>query len=414
MAVDIRTPLADSDLTNWTRALNAGFLRPPEAPQEEVELRRAQVDLDRMQGAFDQGRCVATFRSFTQRLTAVGGAEVPADAISNVTVSPTHRRRGLLSRMMDHDLRAAKERGEAVASLIAAEYPIYGRYGFGPATWVTEWQVDVARAGLDPRHTGPCDGGRVDFADADEIRQLGPALHERLRRRVPGFIDRPDLWWRINTGLRTFPHQPWTEPFHVLHRSPEGSVDGLLAYTADDRWVGKRPHDTATVLGLLAATPAAERALWHFLLSVDWVTQVKTGRRAPDDLLPLLLGDPRAAQVTAHADFLWLRPLDVPRLLETRTYPVKGALVLEFRDRAGLAGGRYLLDAGPDGATCAATSRSADLTTDIGELGTLWLGDESAVRLTALGRVTEERPGAAALADRLLRTARRPWCPDFF
>ncbi len=75
---------------------------------------------------------------------------MPADAVTNVTVSPTHRRRGLLTRMMAQDLAGAKERGDVVATLIAAEYPIYGRYGFGPATWATEWTIDVPRAGLDP------------------------------------------------------------------------------------------------------------------------------------------------------------------------------------------------------------------------------------------------------------------------
>ncbi|MFD8385751.1 GNAT family N-acetyltransferase [Streptomyces sp. NPDC059679] len=415
MAPEIRK-VDDSDLTDWSLALNTGFLRPPEAGKEEIDIRRAQIgaELDRVQGAFDRGRCVGTFRSFAQRLTAVGGAEVAADAITNVSVSPTHRRQGLLSRMMDRDLRAAKERGELVASLIAAEYPIYGRYGFGPATWATLWRVDVARAGLDARYSGPACGGRVDFADGAEVRELGPALHDRLRARQHGAIDRRELWWRMNTGLLTYPFHQWTEPFYVVYRSPDGSVDGLLAYISDDKWEGKRPHDTAKVLGMLAVTPAAERALWHFLFSVDWVTHVTTGYRPPDDALPLLLGDPRAAQVMTYADFLWLRPLDVPRLLEARTYPVAGSLVLELSDRAGLAGGRYLLDAGPDGAGCAPTTRSADLTMDIAELGTLWLGDESAVRLAALGRITEEREGAAALADLLLRTPRRPWCPDIF
>jgi hypothetical protein len=51
---------------------------------------------------------------------------------------------------------------------------------------------------------------------------------------------------------------------------------------------------------------------------------------------------------------------------------------------------------------------------DVGELAALWLGDESAVRLAALGRVREERAGAARMADALLRTSRRPWCPDMF
>ncbi|MFI0780843.1 GNAT family N-acetyltransferase [Streptomyces sp. NPDC021212] len=415
MAARIRTSLDASDLPNYLRALHTGFLQSPDVSKEELEVRGANIVLDRTQGAFEGDRCVATFRSFAQRLTAVGGADVAADAISNVTVSPTHRRRGLLSRMMAHDLRAAKERGEAVASLIAAEYPIYGRYGFGPATWVTEWSVDVARAGLDPRYAGPGCGGRVDYADADEVRELGPALHERLRARRHGFIDRSERWWQLNTGMLRFPGDGWpAEPFYVLYRSPEGSVDGLLAFTADDRWESKRPHDTATVLSLIGASPAAERALWHFLCSIDWVVHIATGRRAPDDLLPLLLGDPRAARPTTHADFLWLRPLDVPALMETRTYPTSGSLVLDLRDPAGLAGGRFLLDASPDGATCSPTARPADLTMGIGELGTVWLGDESMVRLTALGRAEEERPGAAALADTLLRTPRRPWCPDMF
>lgn len=63
---------------------------------------------------------------------------------------------------------------------------------------------------------------------------------------------------------------------------------------------------------------------------------------------------------------------------------------------------------------CAPTSEEPGLTLDVSELGTLWLGDESAVRLAALGRVREERAGAAAFADALLRTSGRPWCPDIF
>src|SRR3954468_15885545 len=98
MAADIRTSLDASDVPDWLRAMHIGFLRSPEISKEELEVRRAGIDLDRTQGAFEGDRCVATFRSFRQRLTAVGGADVPADAITNVAVSPTHRRRGLLSR----------------------------------------------------------------------------------------------------------------------------------------------------------------------------------------------------------------------------------------------------------------------------------------------------------------------------
>ncbi len=111
---------------------------------------------------------------------------------------------------------------------------------------------------------------------------------------------------------------------------------------------------------------------------------------------------------------MWIRPLDVPHLIQARTYPVEGSLVLDLHDAAGLAGGRFALEAGPDGASCVPTRRDADLSMDIGEFGTLWLGDESATRLVSLGRVEEHHAGAAARADALLRAGRRPWCPDSF
>ncbi|MFD9542672.1 GNAT family N-acetyltransferase [Streptomyces sp. NPDC060022] len=416
MNLDLRT-VTESEYPDWLRAVGTGFLNSTVATEEEIKGRLAHTDLSRVQGVFDAGRCVATFRSFAQELSVVGGATVRADAISGVTVTPTHRRRGLLSRMMTADLAAAKERGDVVASLLAAEYPIYGRYGFGPATWTTQWEIDVPRAGLDPRRPVPSegDGGRIDLVDGAEVRKLGPALHDRLAARQPGVINRDQRWWQLNTGLDLPPNDQWKEPFYAVHRSADGEADGLIAYRADDNWGdAKQPLNQATVKSMIAVSPEAERALWLFLCSIDWITTVRTGHRAPDDLLPLLLPDPRAARIVTQADWLWLRLLDVPRALEARTYATEATLVLDVRDGTGLTAGRFRLDVSPSGASCTPTTQSADLTLDVGDLATLYLGDESALRLAALGRVEENRAGAAASAEAVFRTARRPWCPDMF
>ncbi|MFJ9620902.1 GNAT family N-acetyltransferase [Streptomyces sp. NPDC101181] len=416
MSLDIRTVTA-SEFADWMRAVGTGFLTPNSPSDELVADRLVGTDLARVQGVFDEGRCVATFRSFDQRLTVVGGATVTTDAVSGVTVAATHRRRGLLSRMMATDLAAAKERGEPLASLIAAEYPIYGRYGFGPATWAAEWEVSVHRAGLDPRRSGqPEGGGRIETAEGADVRKLGPEVHERLAALRPGVVSRGERWWQQNTGSGPRPeHEKWTEPFYVVHRAAGGEIDGLLVYGVDDKWgLAKQPLNTASVRDLLALNPAAERALWHYLCSIDWITTVRSGYRAPDDLLPLLLPDPRAARMITNADWLWLRMLDVPRALEARTYAVGASLVLDVRDDAGLAGGRFLLDVSESGARCTPTTRSADLALGVGELATLYLGDESVRRLVDLGRADELRAGAATTADAVFRTGRRPWCPDVF
>lgn len=415
MGVEIRLiEQDDQDVARWWEARSIGYLGPPTAGAHDVAYMHEILDFARTWGAFEDGRCVMSYRSFDHEVTAPGGALVPSSAVSAVTVSPTHRRRGLLTRMIEPDLRRAKDAGMPMASLIAAEYPIYGRYGFGPAAWLTDFRVDTLRAMRHGAPPGPEDGGRTVLVDAERVRKEGPQLHERLRRQHHGFVTRPEGWWRKLTGDYQPSGTTWQEPYYVLHLAADGSVDGLAAYTAVEAWKDGMADGDLHVRDLLAATPAAERSLWHYLCSVDWVTRVHAPSRAPDDLLPLLVGDARAAVTTACTDHLWLRPLDVPAMLTARAYPAAGRLVLDVRDEAGLAQGRFLLEAGPDGASCAPTPLGADLTVPVSALGSLYLGDESAVRLAALGRLDEERPGAAAAADTLLRASRRAWCPDIF
>ncbi|MEU8891335.1 GNAT family N-acetyltransferase [Streptomyces sp. NPDC048442] len=421
-SVDVRT-VTEADFADWTRAKNNGFLLAQPYSAKDLELRLPHTDLPRARGAFEAGRCVATYRSFTQQLTVPGGQFVQSNAVSSVTVSPTHRRRGILGRMMRTDLAEAKERGDAVATLIAAEYPIYGRYGFGHATSVSEWEIDTHRTGLDPRWAGPECGGRIDLVDPADVRKTGPELHERFRAGQAGVIDRSTSWWEARTGLTEYSFDPYKPTFFAVYRAPAGrggQVEGLVSYRADEKWGdSKQPLNTVQVGSLISTTPAAERALWHFLCSIDWVAKVRTGYRAPDDLLPDLLPDPRAARLVTSADWLWVRVLDVVRALEARTYarPYEGggAVVLEVRDRLGLAAGRFRLEVSADGTgACAPTTQSAELTLDVRELGALYLGGRSAVRMAALDLVTEERDGAAARVDALFRTVREPWCPDVF
>lgn len=450
---------SEEDLRAWLRAVTVGFQDARELGEEEVRLRRAHQDLTRAQGVFEGDRCVATYRSFDQRLTAVGGATLPSNAVSGVTVLPTHRRRGLLRGLIEADLAAARERGDVVSTLIAAEHRIYGRFGFGPATRRADLRVDAHRSGLRPVRPLPEGAGTLEFADAEEVRKVGPELHERFRAGQPGAIDRSALWWEQATGAVRLPPQTWQERFFVVYRDPSGTPQGLALYALDGSWTPSvQPDGTVTVLDLVATTPAAERALWHYLLSLDWGARVTATRRAPDDLLPELLPDPRAVRWEGLSDFLWLRPLDVGRMLAARSYAAPGTLVLQVHDPLGLTGGRFLLDVPPEaapgagapaapgapspahpgaelvtnsaansansgatpdaapdtGVRCAPTTRSADLTLDVGALGALFLGDESAARLLARGAAREERPGAAARADLLFHTGRRPWCPDGF
>ncbi|WP_030729753.1 GNAT family N-acetyltransferase [Streptomyces sp. NRRL F-2890] len=405
---------SDADIDAWNRAVLLGFQDPFPLSEDELRLRREKLQYDRARGVFEGDRCVATFTSFDQQLTVPGGALVDVNAVSAVSVTATHRRQGLLSQLMGADLAEAKERGALAATLIAAEYRIYGRFGYGPAASLADFTVKGLRSGLGSRWSAPEDGGSVAYIDGAEVRKIGPELHERFRRGQVGAIDRKPLWWEKFTGEVRFGHQTWEEPFYVLYRDGAGVPQGLVKYTTDKKWDGELPDNTLTVQELIATTTAAQRALWSFLVSIDWVTTLRGPNRGPDDLLPLLLPDARAAVLNGISDFLWLRPLDVPALLASRSYATTGDLVLEVHDPMGLAGGRFALSGSPEGAECAPTSRGADLTMGVGALGSLYLGETTATRLAGAGLLTEETPGAVSRANALLTTGARPWCPDGF
>ena len=72
-----------------------------------------------------------------------------------VGVLPTHRRRGILDRMMRAQLADVRERGEPIAALWASEETIYGRFGYGLASqdvMIRRTRVDAAlQSDLPPR-----------------------------------------------------------------------------------------------------------------------------------------------------------------------------------------------------------------------------------------------------------------------
>ncbi|MEU9131766.1 GNAT family N-acetyltransferase [Kitasatospora sp. NPDC048540] len=414
--IEIRA-VTEDELPDWDRAIARGFLRPHTG--SGLHWRQLLFEPGRCLGAFDasdQGRCVATFRSFDTELTVPGGATLPVDAITAVTVTATHRRRGLLTGMINRDLAAARERGSAAAILIAAEYNIYGRYGFGPATTTHGLQIDLARSGgLRPDLPLPS-GGRIDFVPMADVRKLGAELHERWRRTQPGAISRSEAWWRLETGDITLPGYDWKEPFTALHRDAEGEVTGLITYTVDDKWDGMVPTCTLTVLDHLALDQPTANALWQLVFSVDWVRTIAIDSLGVDDPLRLLLKDPRGVRPNPDTgDFTWLRLLDLEAAFGARSYAAAGRLVLEVDDPAGHAGGRWALETSADGTgRCVPTGEEPDLALTVGRLGELYLGASGATTLAAAALLTELTPGAAATADLLLRTPRRAWNPDGF
>ena len=86
---------------------------------------RRHLEFDRTLAVFEAGEVIATAGAFSFRMTTVDDRRAAA-GVSGVSVRPTHRRQGLLTRMMRYQLADIHPRGEPLAILWASETPIYG------------------------------------------------------------------------------------------------------------------------------------------------------------------------------------------------------------------------------------------------------------------------------------------------
>src|SRR4051812_15043787 len=334
--MEVRT-VRPAEFADWLAVTRVGFhSEPPRDAERVAEVLAARTDFDRTFGAFDRGRPVATYRSFATELTVPGGF-VAACAVSMVTVLPTHRRRGLLSGLIRDDLAAARERGEAVAGLVASGGPICGRFGFGAAT-------DAVELELRPRETRFLRPGRgtPQLATPEELVAAGPAVFDAHRRATPGAIAREDWWWDVPVGLAEgWGQGPPGQRLAVLRDDGGDAVIGYARWHVDDHWEGHRPQSTLVVSELFGVDAEAEARLWRLVGEVDLVTTLRAGQRGVDDALPWLVADGRGVRQRWRADWLWARLLDVAAALGARAWLGGGPLTIEVDDELGHAAGRF-------------------------------------------------------------------------
>lgn len=408
--IDLR-PITADEWPAFARAMYHVFGDEPSGPY--VDTPPPVGELERSLALFDGDRVAATSGIYSKTLT-VPGATVPCAGVSWVTVSPTHRRRGVLTAIMRRQLDELHEGGrEPVAALWAAEAPIYGRFGYGPAAFRGGLTGQAERLRL--RRDVDLGKGTVDLVDEAAYRAAAVGLHEQLRRVVPGNLDRTDAWW--DRVLRDDPEQRngATARRYLLHTEPGGTATGIAAYRIKSGWSeAGEPESTLHIEDLRAAGPQAYAALWDFLLSLDLVRTLRYPMASADEPLRHLLTDPRALHVQV-VDALWVRLGDVGRALAARRYPAPIDLVLEVTDEfCPWNAGRWRLTGHPAGAHCARTDRDPDLVLGIEALSSAYLGGVSLGTLHAAGRVTEISPGAVTLAATAFGWPVAPWCPEEF
>ncbi|WP_422723095.1 GNAT family N-acetyltransferase [Gordonia malaquae] len=356
-------------------------------------------------GAFDGEQIVGGADSYATSLTVPGGARLAHAAITHIGVLPTHRRRGVLTALITRQFSDAAARGEAVATLRASEAVIYGRYGYGVASYSRPARIDRVRTGL---RELPDRAGTVRIADAVDASSLA-AIHERVT--TAGATTRSASWW-VNAERRAH-----AEPLrYVIVHSTDGVDDGYAVYRPLDSatWWTSR-NRTIQVTDFVALTGDAHRGLWAHLFGLDLVDTITVASLPVDDPLPLLVTDQRSVHLGEVRDEIWLRLVDVETALAARTYgPGRPVTIAVLDHRLPSNAGRYRITA--DGAE--RSSNAPDVTVDVTDLASVYLGGTRWRQLAAAGRLHEGSsppdPGAISTLDVLFATDHAPFSGTMF
>ncbi|OFW57432.1 MAG: hypothetical protein A2133_06580 [Actinobacteria bacterium RBG_16_64_13] len=388
-----------------------------EYTEEDAEAFRQAFDFDRALCAFEGAKMVGTCAVLPLDLTLPGRVSIPLAGLTWVAVLPTHRRRGILRRLMLAQFADMAVRGEAITGLGASEGNIYGRFGYGPATSFTSFSVERAHAAFHS-HAEGASAGRITLLDRTEAAAELPDIYESLRLLQPGAVSRPPGWWKAHLHDSLLDRDGAGKMYHTKHETIPGIADGYVSYRIKDEWAGVSAQYDVRVVDLLAADPGVYRALWNYLLTTDLCQTVSCQTGRTDEPLRWLLADPRRFKVNAMADFLWLRLLDVPRALAARAYGSTGRLVLEVAETFPTPGAsRFALEvhsAGGPQVECAHTASEPDLTLKIDALGAAYLGGVTFGSLAAAGRAKQLRAGAIDHADAMFSGGPAPFCMTEF
>lgn len=407
--------VSPKQVDGWFEAHSRGF----HGPRTSDELRqhfREHIEADSvvLRGAWQDRPAigsgaipVATYSSFDKTLNVGGGRLLPLRMITDITVSPTHRRRGLLRTLITQDLLEAAASGLPVAALTASEGSIYGRFGFGPATRYRNLQVDTssrfALRTLD-------DSGSIELVEPLEAWPVVQDIFARFHQRTRGSVERTKGHEHVLTGVFDFRDGPDKKTRAAVHVDATGQPDGYVIYKPGERKEIGRPIE---VLDLVALTPAAYRRIWRFLADIDLSNHVTWEGAPMDDSLEWSLTEPRVVKVVQVVDLLWVRVLDVVTALEARPWGADGEVVLEVTDPLGHAAGRFRVTTSGGQAKVERSQDPPGVLFAAETLGALYLGDVGVDTLCAADRITGDDEAIrtwAAMAD----TGPAPYCVTGF
>ena len=398
MSIEIRRPHDDEwEAMCYFDGRSFGNSYTPEGMAE----RRPLHDFSRWRVAFDGDAIVGQASSYSFDVTLPGGTTVPMGGVTWVSTASTHRRQGLMRRVIGAVHEDIDERGEPVATLGASEGGIYEHVGYGIATRMRVTTIDRRLARIRPEFRQPPGTVRLVAGDEDIAAIIAPIWNLYRRTRV-GEVSRSETWQDFMADQHSRREGTSSVGYYLLH------ADGYALYRIQQRWNDGQPAHVVHLEELVAVTADAHAALWQTLLDTDLAGEIKSRCVAVDDPLPYLLDNQRALRTTDLSDGVWANVRDVGVAFGARTYRSVDRIVVE------VDGTRWAIDGGPEGGSCKTVRSRPDLVTSHPGLSSLLYGGVQPSELVAGRRMTARNADALARADIFFTTSLAPHCQTHY
>ncbi|QIZ36324.1 GNAT family N-acetyltransferase [Saccharopolyspora sp. ASAGF58] len=396
--------LSADDRDLFFDVFTAAFL--DDSRDSPIERYRELFDPALAHGTFDGDEAIGVAGRFETGITLPGPVQHPVAAITAVGVKPGHRRRGALTSLMRAQLDDLRGNGSGLAALYASEASIYGRFGFGLASYESHLTLPRGAAFLS---TVDVDGRRVSEVDRETALEFVHQRYPAVAATRTGWLSRADGSWEVRMIDDRSERGDLGKTRFALH------PDGYVIYRPKPNWTNQGPAYHLRVLELVASTPQAYAALWRYLLDFDLVGEVHWGKAAVDEPVVGMLANSRLAERNI-IDGLWVRLVDLDHALEARRYSAAVDVVFDVTDSfCPWNAGRWRLTTGADGvASVARTDDPGQMALDVSDLAAAYLGGNTLSGLARSGRVAELAPGALFEASRAFATDDAPHCPEGF
>jgi len=358
-----------------------------------------------------EGEIVACLRVLPLTVL-IEGAPVALGGVSAVACLPEQRRRGHVGKLLRHALAEMKDRGQALSSLYTPHPALYRRYGWMVAGSAVRhvWHPKQVRP-----HAGSSPAGRARRVDEASLPAL-EAVYSRFTAGRTGALVRSQEWWREAVFRRLYDEHRVPNDV-ALWENGAGEPAGYVVYrTARERAVDGSPVDRMFVAEFVALEADAYLGLVRYLLAHDLASEI-VWYAPPDEPFALALEDGGPVRREWQDTFM-LRVVDLESAVAARPAgpgAPDGSFTVHIVDAAAPWNqGTWRIENDGGRLRAERTDEPACLATGVAAFAAMYDGFLKPTEAVRCGLAEASDPAAAALADRILATAYRPFSNDPF